>query len=247
MTSQLSFLFALTALLASAAPAHAVPGAGKVVGEALEWAVRKGGTEAAERASQKAAMEVAEAGVRTGVSVTAGTLAKLEGKAAGSSAKVLATFGARGASEIAEHAAAKDIPRLLMYAEKADTPATRELLLQMYKKEGSAFFERVTPGHVLACGLSVAALYGVHRATAPSAAAGKAIDKHPNMANDAALASVRSFWSLVALVVILLLWRHGQMPWHREPRVKVAQTSHTVAAAPSLSGCPAAGTKTSLS
>ena len=247
MTSQLSFLFALTALLASAAPAHAVPGAGKVVGEALEWAVRKGGTEAAERASQKAAMEAAEAGVRTGISVTAGTLAKLESKAAGSSAKVLATFGARGAGEIAEHAAAKDIPRLLIYAEKADTPATRELLLQMYKKEGGSIFRRIPPGDVLAYGLTAAALYGVHRGTAPMAATGKAIANHPDIAKDAAESSVQYFWMLGAAVIVLLLWRHGQMPWHREPRVKVAQTSHTVAAAPSLSGCPAAGTKTSLS
>ena len=247
MTNYLAFLVTVATLLASATPANAVPGAGKVVGEAVEWAVRKGSTEAAERASQTIATEAVEAGVRSGATATARTLATLETKAAGSSARVMASFGPKAAGEIAEHAAAADIPRLLVYAEKADTPATRELLLQMYKKEGDSLFRRIPPGDVLAYGLTAAALYGVHRGTAPMAATGKAITNHPDMAKDAAEASVRYFWMLGAAVVVLLLWRHGQMPWHREPRVKDATLSRTVTLTPSSSGASAADATTNRS
>ena len=247
MTNHISFLVTVATLLASATPAYAVPGAGKVISEAVEWVFRKGSTEAAERASQKAAMEAVEAGVRGGASATARTLATLEKKAAGSSAKVMATFGPTAAGEIAEHAAAADIPRLLIYAEKADTPATRELLLQMYKKEGGSIFRRIPPGDVLAYGLTAAALYGVHRGTAPMAATGKAITNHPEMAKDVAEASVRYFWMLGAAVVVLLLWRHGQMPWHREPRLKVVPASHTVVTTPAHSGSRMADESISLS
>jgi len=246
MTHNLSLLVTAATFLVSATPAYALPGAGTVVGEAVEWAIRKGGTEAAEQASRRVTTEAVEAGMRT---ATAGarTLATLETKAAGSSAKVLATFGTKGAGEIAEHAAAKDIPRLLIYAEKADSPATRELLLQMYKKEGGSLFRRIPPGDVLAYGLTTATLYGVHRGTAPAAATGKAIANHPEIAKDVAVASVRYFWMLGGAVVFLLLWRHGQMPWHRERRVKVAQPSHTVAEHPAFSGVAAAGTNPSPS
>jgi hypothetical protein len=236
MTNYLAFLVTVATFLASATPAHAVPGAGKVVGEAVEWAVRKGSTEAAERASQTIATEAVEAGVRSGATATARTLATLETKAAGSSARVMASFGPKAAGEIAEHAAAADIPRLLVYAENADTPATRDLLLQMYKKEGDSLFRRIPPGDVLAYGLTAAALYGVHRGTAPMAATGKAITNHPDMAKDAAEASVRYFWMLGAFVIVLLLWRHGQMPWHREHRVKDTSVCRTVTPTPSPSG-----------
>jgi len=246
MTSHLSLLVTVATLLASATPVYAVPGAGKVVSETVEWAFRKGSTEAAEQASRRGTTEAVEAGMRT---ATAGarTLATLETKAAGSSAKVLATFGTKGAGEIAEHAAAKDIPRLLIYAGKADSPATRELLLQMYKKEGGSLFRRIPPGDVLAYGLTAAALYGVHRGTAPMAATGKAIANHPDIAKDATEASVQYFWFLGGAVVILLLWRHGQMPWHREPRVKAAQPSRIVAEDPAIRGAAAAGTNPSPS
>lgn len=240
MTSHLPSLVTVAAFLASATPAYAVPGAGKVVSEAIEWAFRKGGTVAAERASSRAATEAVEAGVRSGASATARTLATLETKAAGSSAKVLATFGTKGVAEIAEHAAAADIPRLLVYAERADTPATRDLLLEMYRKEGGALFRRIPPGDVLAYGLTAAALYGVHRGTAPMAAMGSAIANHPDMARDAAEASVRYFWMLGAALVVLLLWRHGQMPWHREPRVKDDSICRTETPRLSPGGVPAA-------
>jgi hypothetical protein len=229
MTNYHAFLVTVATLLASASPVYAVPGAGKVVGEAVEWAVRKGSTEAAERASQKIATEAVEAGVRSGATATVRTLATLETKAAGSSARVMASFGPKAAGEIAEHAAAAD------------------LLLQMYKKEGDSLFRRIPPGDVLAYGLTGAALYGVHRGTAPMAATGKAIANHPDIAKDAAEASVRCFWMLGAAVIGLLLWRHGQMPWHREPRVKDAPLSRTVTLTPSSSGASAADATTNRS
>jgi len=79
------------------------------------------------------------------------------------------------------------------------------------------------------------------------AATGKAITNHPEMAKDVAEASVRYFWMLGAAVVVLLLWRHGQMPWHREPRLKVVPASHTVVTTPTQGGSRVADESISLS
>lgn len=79
------------------------------------------------------------------------------------------------------------------------------------------------------------------------AATGKAITNHPDMAKDAAEASVRYFWMLGASVIVLLLWRHGQMPWHREHRVTDASVCRTVTSTPSSSGASAADATTNRS
>ena len=63
---------------------------------------------------------------------------------------------------------ASDLPRLLRYVEAADTPATRDLILQAYRKEGSNLFQRIPPRLVLAGGISAAMIHGTHRVTAPA-------------------------------------------------------------------------------
>ena len=85
--------------------------------------------------------------------------AELEAKSPGLARRVFASFGDDGARQIARQVPAEDLPRLLAYAEKADTPETRRVLLQAYEKEGPAFFERIPPKLVLASGLSVATIY----------------------------------------------------------------------------------------
>jgi len=109
---------------------------------------------------------------------------------------------------------AGDATRLIGYAEKADTPAIREALLQAYKKEGKSLFERIPPKLVLATGLTGAMVYGTHRVTEPAVAVGDAIREQP----DAAHTAIRHFtmWGAFSAVCIitLLLWRFRLMPWH---------------------------------
>ena len=139
---------------------------------------------------------------------------ELEGKSPGLSKRVFKIFGDDAGKAVAREVPAEDIPRLLKYAEKADTPATREALLKSYKKEGKNLFERIPSKLVLTTGLSASMLYGVHRATEPAAALGDTIRESPEAAHTAVHAFTR--WGAVAVIFIigLLMWRFRLMPWH---------------------------------
>ena len=88
---------------------------------------------------------------------------EIEAKSPGLARRVFASFGDDGGRQIAKQVPAEDLPRLLTYSEKADTPETRRILLEVYKKEGSSIFEKIPAHLVLATGLSASMLYGTHR------------------------------------------------------------------------------------
>ncbi len=139
---------------------------------------------------------------------------QVEAKAPGLTVHVVKNFGDDGVSYFAKHVPADDATRLIGYAEKAESPAVRKALLQAYKKEGKSLFERIPPKLVLATGLTAAMLYGTHRVTEPAAALSDAIREQPDVAHTA----VQQFtmWGAVGgvIVIVLLLWRFGMMPWH---------------------------------
>jgi histone H3/H4 len=143
---------------------------------------------------------------------------ELEAKSPGLSVQVFKVFGDDAGKILARNVPAEDIPRLLAYAEKADTPATRKLLVEAYEKEGKSLFERIPAKLVLAGGLTASMLYVVHQLTDPVRAIGDAIDKNSDVADTA----VRHFfaWGVPALlvIVVLLFWRFGLMPWQRSRR-----------------------------
>ena len=90
--------------------------------------------------------------------------------------------------------------------------------MEAYEKEGKSLFERIPSKLVLATGLSASMLTGVWFLTRPIAAIAKAIGMNPDVADTA----VRHFfaWSVPALlvIVVLLFWRFGLMPWQRSRR-----------------------------
>ncbi len=140
---------------------------------------------------------------------------ELEARTPGLALKTFSTFGDDGGKIIARSAPSEDVPRLLSYGEKADSKATRDLLIESYQKEGGSIFERIPPKLVLASGLSVSMLYGAHRGTEPFQAMGDAIRENDDLAKDAL-----SKFGLIGGVIVLglsalLLWRFGLMPWQR--------------------------------
>lgn len=148
---------------------------------------------------------------------------EIEIKAPGMASRVFVNFGADGARKMARTIPAEDVPRLVSYAERADAPATRQLLLKAYEEEGARIFTRIPPRLVWATGLSAAAIYGIHRLTAPFADTADLPGGGLALVQDAVRISAISVWSLIAAVVGLLLWRWGLMPWHR------SQSSRAVA------------------
>jgi histone H3/H4 len=134
---------------------------------------------------------------------------ELEAKSPGLSLQVFKVFGDDAGKVIARRASPDDVPRLLKYAESADSPETRELLLEAYEREGKNLFERIPPRLVLASGLTASMLYGTHRAAGT-------LDGLAEKLKPGDLVPLIVCGAIVLLVVIvLLLWRFGLMPWHR--------------------------------
>ena len=144
---------------------------------------------------------------------------ELEAKSPGLAVQVFKVFGQDAGKVVAKRVPAEDVPRLLKYAEKADTPATKQAVVEAYAKEGKHLFDRITPKQILAGGLTTSMLYGTHSVTAPVRAVANAIEDSPDIAKTA----VRQFaaWGtgVVLMVIVLLLWRFGLMPWHRKTPV----------------------------
>ncbi|CAN7563320.1 hypothetical protein [Variovorax sp. LjRoot178] len=131
-----------------------------------------------------------------------------EAKAPGQAANLFRVFDAEVGKRVAAEVATVDLPRLIKYAEKADGPTTRRLLLDAYRKEGAHLFTRIPPGRILEGGLTAAMLVGAHRMTAPFIAIAEVLRQHPILAAGVALGTS-------TLLVLMLLWRFELMPWDR--------------------------------
>ncbi len=79
---------------------------------------------------------------------------ELEVKAPGLAGRFVEAFGDDGARLISKNAPASDLPVLLNCAERADTPATRKLLLETYTKEGTSFLNKIPAKVILATGVA---------------------------------------------------------------------------------------------
>lgn len=139
---------------------------------------------------------------------------EIEAKSPGLARRVFTSFGDDGARQVARQVPADDLPRLLTYAERADTPETRRLLLETYKKEGPSIFQRIPSSLVLATGLSASMLYGTHRATAPLDATADAIRDNPEIARDTANGFVWVFGIVAVLATVFVLAAFRLTPWH---------------------------------
>lgn len=98
--------------------------------------------------------------------------------------KLVLNYGDDAALTIIKKVPPSEMPKFLRYIDAADSPATKKLLFECFKKEGSDLFKRVTPSMVLATGLSASMLYGTYRATTPIVATAESIEKSPEVANN---------------------------------------------------------------
>jgi hypothetical protein len=127
----------------------------------------------------------------------------------------------RGVRDVAPRAAlqpglipAADLPRLTRYADAADSPATRQLLMEAYAREGPGLFERIPPRLVLASGLTTSMILGTHRATEPAYQAGQRIrdvpvDQIAGAVSDSIHNTATVLVAFICLLTLLLFWRCG--------------------------------------
>lgn len=143
-----------------------------------------------------------------------GEAIEVEAKSPGLARRVFAAFGDDGGRQVARQVPAEDLPRLVAYAEKADTPETRRILLEVYKKEGPITFDRIPATLVLATGLSASMLYGTHRITTPFVAAGDAIRQDPNIGSNWTNGLLIILGAVALLATIFVLASFRLTPWH---------------------------------
>jgi hypothetical protein len=145
-----------------------------------------------------------------------GEALEVEAKCPGLAKSFFKTFGDDTGKALAKIAKPEDIPKLISYAEKADSPATRKLLIEAYKKEGKKVLQRIPVSLVLTSGLTASMIYGTHRLTEPTAKLGKKIDESNTIA-EKAVSQFFSYGTFFLLVVtILLLWRFDLLPLARK-------------------------------
>ena len=138
---------------------------------------------------------------------------ELEAKSPGLATKLYQVFGDDGAKILARNIPGEDLPRLLKYADSADSQATRELLLKSYRQEGQALFARIPPSLILAGGLTASMLYGTRQLTGPVRAVSEAIVNNEDLAVTATKTAIQygGFYITVIILFIgmLILWRCG--------------------------------------
>ena len=157
---------------------------------------------------------------------------ELEAKAPGLAGKVFACYGDDAGKMIARNVPADDIPRLVAYAERADSQATRDILLQTYRREGKTLFERIPPKLVLAGGLTTAMLYTAFQwGKVPGEIADK-IKNDPAAATGLAKHFIGLVGLIVAMIVVLLLWRFKLMPWQGNTKERASMTAPKQTASP---------------
>jgi hypothetical protein len=88
---------------------------------------------------------------------------QVEAKAPGLAKHVVKNFGDDGVRYFGKHVPAGDATRLIGYAEKADSPATRQMLMDYYKKGGTHFLEKLNWKHIMAVGLSAATITAAYQ------------------------------------------------------------------------------------
>ncbi len=131
----------------------------------------------------------------------------LEAKAPGLAARVASELGDDMVGRLAK-ASADDTPRLLGYAAKADTPATKALLLEKYaaSRHPSRFLQAFDWSRIMAGGLSAGAIVAAYKISDGIGTGVKTLaEKHPEQFGKIAERVLSPFrWGLLALFALLL-------------------------------------------
>lgn len=128
---------------------------------------------------------------------------KLEEKAPGLGIKAVQTFG-DDAVRIFNQAPADDLSRMIGYARKADSPASKKYLFETYKKGGTKFLNSLDARKILAGGLSIAAITAAYKISDGTAESLLHLAKHhPGKL----LAASGGFISLLILIICFPLIR----------------------------------------
>lgn len=142
---------------------------------------------------------------------------EIEARHPGTAAKIASEFGDDAVKQLAH---SDDIPRLLGYAAKADSPETKRLLYEMYSnsKEPRSFLERLDWKQIMSYGLSSAGLVAAGGVAVGSGIASyKLSDGIQTALNNPEVAESISWtvWGIATIIALLIvafiLWKNPHL------------------------------------
>ena len=157
---------------------------------------------------------------------------KLESKVPGLASKVVAEFGDDTARHLAKHAAPNDISKLLGLASRADSPATKKLLLEKYRKGGSTFLKNLDSKKIMVAGLTASMVITAYKISdGIETGIEKTAEKNPNAFKDVVNNLTFPIKILFVILVILFVWPVFRV-WNRffflwKPKQKSATDNNT--------------------
>ncbi len=123
---------------------------------------------------------------------------ELESKVPGLGRRIVEHYG-DDAVRILKDAPSEDLTRLAGLAEKADSQATRKLLLEKYGEHGSSLLNKLKPGQILAGGLSAAAILA---ACEIGSSVKEKLEKEPEALERFI---IQPFWRFISLISVIVL------------------------------------------
>lgn len=128
-----------------------------------------------------------------------------------SAPRTIEVFGEVSTKSFLESIPKRDAIMLTQLAEKTDSMATKKILIQAYKQEGSSLFERLSWKQIAAYGLTAAAITGTYQLSRGGQSffesSGKAVEKSPSILQKPldSMSILITSLSLSALTLVLYL------------------------------------------
>ena len=131
----------------------------------------------------------------------------LENKIPGLASKVATEFGDDAVRYLAKNASPNDVSKLLGFAGRADSPATKKLLFESYRKGGTSILKKLDTKKILALGLTASMITAAYKVSDGIETGIEQVAKNnPETFQNVIGNLVLPFQILVGILVLLFAW-----------------------------------------
>lgn len=149
----------------------------------------------------------------------------LENKIPGLASKVATEFGDDAVRYLAKNASPNDVSKLLGFAGRADSPATKKLLFESYRKGGTSILKKLDTKKILALGLTASMITAAYKVSDGIETGIEQVAKsNPETFQNVVGNIVLPFQILVGILVVLFAWPLLKL-WRRLCRSGKSQTN----------------------
>lgn len=131
----------------------------------------------------------------------------LENKVPGLASKVATEFGDDAVRYLAKNASPNDVSKLLGFAGKADSPATKKLLFENYRKGGTSILKKLDTKKILALGLTASMITATYKISdGIETGIEQVAQSNPETFQNVVGNIVLPFQILIGILVVLFAW-----------------------------------------